>query len=240
MTKSIKALLLSAGFGTRLRPLTYEIPKCLVEINGETILKRWLNQLSKINCEECLINTHYLANKVDEYIKTIAFQDMKIKLSYEPKILGTAGSFLDNLTFFKGSTGILMHSDNVTNFELKNLLKAHRERAKGTILTMLTFESSNPTAAGIVEKDQSGIMINFHEKVSNPPSNCANGAIYVFEDDFIDWIQNNKRICKDFSLDILPNLINRVQTYHTGEVYLDIGTPETLALAQSIFNKKIK
>ena len=67
MTKSIRALLLSAGFGTRLRPLTYEIPKCLVEINGETILKRWLNQLSKINCEECLINTHYLANKVDEY-----------------------------------------------------------------------------------------------------------------------------------------------------------------------------
>ena len=240
MTKSIKALLLSAGFGTRLRPITYEIPKCLVEINGETILKRWLKELSSINCEECLINTHYLANKVTEYIKTISFQGMKISLSYESTILGTAGSLLDNLTFFRGKIGILMHSDNVTDFELKNLLKAHEERAKGTILTMLTFESSNPTSAGIVEKDESGIMIDFHEKVKNPPSNCANGAIYIFEDDFIDWIENNKRVCKDFSLDILPNLINRVQTYHTSEVYLDIGTPETLAIAQSIFSKKIR
>ena len=57
-------------------------------------------------------------------------------------------------------------------------------------------------------------------------------------DDFIDWIEKNKKGCKDFSLDILPNLINRVQTYHTSEVYLDIGTPESLAFAQSIFNKK--
>ena len=237
MTKTIRALLLSAGFGTRLRPITYKIPKCLVKINEETILKRWLKELSKINCEECLINTHHLANQVEEYIKILKFKDMKISLSYEPTILGTAGTLLENIDFFKGKIGILMHSDNVTDFELKKLLKAHKERAKDTLLTMLTFDSSNPTSAGIVEKDQSGIMINFYEKVQNPPSNCANGAIYIFEDDFIDWIQNNKRIYKDFSLDILPNLINRVQTYHTDELYLDIGTPETLALAQSIFGK---
>ncbi len=237
MTKSIRTLLLSAGYGTRLRPITDKIPKCLVEINGETILERWLKELSKINCEECIINTHYLANKVTQYVKNIDFQGMKIKLSHEPKILGTAGSLLENLNFFRGKIGILMHSDNVTDFELKNLLQAHKERARGTLMTMLTFETTNPTSAGIVEKDKNGIMINFHEKVQHPPSNCANGAIYIFEDEFINWIENNKKDFKDFSYDILPNLINRVQTYHTNKVYLDIGTPETLAFAQSIFSK---
>ena len=104
MTKSIRTLLLSAGYGTRLRPITNKIPKCLVEINGETILKRWLKELSKINCEECMINTHYLANKITEYIKRIDSQGMKISLSYEPEILGTAGSLLENINFLLSET----------------------------------------------------------------------------------------------------------------------------------------
>ena len=60
MQTKIKALLLSAGFGTRLRPITNQIPKCLVDINGQSLLLNWLYKLEKIGCNEVLINTHYL------------------------------------------------------------------------------------------------------------------------------------------------------------------------------------
>ena len=66
---TFKALLLAAGMGTRLRPLTNNIPKCLVEIGEKPILGIWLENLSKAGCEEVIINTHYLSEKVEEYLK---------------------------------------------------------------------------------------------------------------------------------------------------------------------------
>ena len=66
--KKIKALLLAAGYGTRLRPLTLKTPKCLVEVNGRPLLSYWLEKLEKIGCDEVLINTHYLSNKVIKFL----------------------------------------------------------------------------------------------------------------------------------------------------------------------------
>ena len=66
--KKIKALLLSAGFGTRLRPLTLKTPKCLVKVNGVPLLNHWLLKLEKLGCEEVIINTHYLSHKVLEFL----------------------------------------------------------------------------------------------------------------------------------------------------------------------------
>ena len=72
MKKKIRALLLSAGFGTRLRPLTYKIPKCLVEINGESLLVNWLKKLENIGCDEVLINTHYRSSQVNKVIEKLS------------------------------------------------------------------------------------------------------------------------------------------------------------------------
>ena len=69
--KPIRSLLLSAGLGTRLRPITFNLPKCLVEINGKPILKVWIDKLKKINAEKILINTHYLSDQVDKLIDEI-------------------------------------------------------------------------------------------------------------------------------------------------------------------------
>ena len=68
MNKPIRALLLAAGLGTRLRPITLKIPKCLVEINNKTILEIWLDKLEKLNVEKTLINIHYMAEKVNKYL----------------------------------------------------------------------------------------------------------------------------------------------------------------------------
>ena len=90
--KKIKALLLSAGFGKRLRPLTLNTPKCLVDINGEPLLVKWLKKLEKIGCEEVIINTHYLASQVEDVIKEWDQTRLRVEIIYEQELLGTAGT----------------------------------------------------------------------------------------------------------------------------------------------------
>ena len=88
--------------GTRLRPLTNNIPKCLVKIGEKPILGIWLENLSKAGCEEVIINTHYLSEMVNEYLKDKEFGNMKIITSYEPKLLGTAGTLINNANYLLG------------------------------------------------------------------------------------------------------------------------------------------
>ena len=113
-----------------------------------------------------------------------------------------------------------------------------KNKSKNCLLTMLTFNSQNPSSCGIVETDKKGVLKNFHEKVKNPPSNIANGAIYVFDSEFVSWLKEQNQEFKDFSKDVIPCLTNRIQTWHTNDFFIDIGTPESLLLAQKEINKK--
>ena len=85
---STKALLLSAGLGTRLKPLTDFVPKCLVEVNQIPMLEHWLNKVEKLGIKEVLINTHYLADQVIEYIEKRRKTNLLIKVVYENNLLG--------------------------------------------------------------------------------------------------------------------------------------------------------
>lgn len=234
MDRPIRALLLAAGLGTRLRPLTFNIPKCLVEINEKTLLNYWIDNLEDINVEKILINTHYLAEKVNQFLDNQYSKKTNIERFHENKLMGTAGTLIANYNFFLNSTGILIHSDNFTNMRLFDLLKAHFNRPKGSLITMLTFTTSNPQSCGIVELDKDNIVLRFHEKVKNPPGNTANGAIYVFENEFLEWLIKNHPHAKDFSNDVLPFLTGKIFTYHTKMPYIDIGTPKRLKEARSI------
>lgn len=100
----MKAILLAAGFGTRLRPLTNAIPKCLVPIKGKPLLQIWIERLTGSGIGPFLINTHYLAEQVNALIGSSPFKD-KVTLVHENKLLGTAGTLIDNLDFFPGETG---------------------------------------------------------------------------------------------------------------------------------------
>ena len=234
MTKPIKSLLLAAGLGTRLRPLTYKIPKCLVEILDKPLLKIWLDILNNLGCEKVLINTHYLADKVNYFLDNQYFLNKKIYRFHEEILLGTAGTLIANSKFFLNSIGIMIHTDNFTNMKLNNLVEAHQNRPNNCLITMLTFSTNNPKNCGIVEVDQEGIVQAFHEKVDNPPGNIANGAIYIFENDFLDWLKNNHPKASDFSIEVLPFLIGKIFTYHTTMTYIDIGTIKALNEARSI------
>lgn len=232
MNKPIRSLLLAAGLGTRLRPLTLELPKCLVKIGKESLLENWINKLQDIEVEKILINTHYMSEKVEFFLDNKYKNNKKIKKFNENKLLGTAGTLIANRDFFYDSVGLMIHADNFTFMGLDDLLEAHNKKPKNCILTMLTFTSDDPRSCGIVEIDNEGIVKNFHEKVENPPGKIANGAVYVFENDFLDWLMKNHSKAVDFSKDILPFLNGKIYTYHTRMPYIDIGTPSKLKKAR--------
>ena len=231
-------MLLAGGLGTRLQPITLTTPKCLVSIGKKPLLELWLQSLENCGCSDVLINTHYLADQVQSFLNKRPNSEINIYTTYEPQLLGTAGTLLANQNFFANSTGLLIHADNATKIDLTDFLDAHKNRPKGCLITMLTFKSDNPQSCGIVEVDEQGVVEAFHEKVKNPPGNLANGAIYAFDSEFLDALISINGKVSDFSTQILPKLLGKIATFHTRSSFIDIGTPENLIKAQLIFCQK--
>ena len=219
----MKALLVAAGLGTRLRPITNTIPKCLVPINGVALLDIWLESLSNFGIDSFLINAHHLANKVNDHIAASPYKE-KINLVYEGRLLGTAGTLRSNLDFFNNQDGFFAHADNYCLADFKEFLTVHKNRPKGCLLTMMVFETNEPEKCGIVELDNQGVVLNFYEKILNPPGNLANGAIYLLSSEFLKTFKNQFKNSKDFSLDVIPHFMGKIYTYKTKAKIVDIGT----------------
>ena len=233
----MKALLLAAGFGERLRPLTEKIPKCLVPIGGKPLLDFWLEQLVASGIQEILINTHYFAEQVALHIKKSPFQKYTT-LVYEKELLGTGGTLLANQDFFKDKGGLLIHADNFCICNFKNFIQSHHNRPKQTALTMMTFSSPTPETCGIVELDSQNIVQTFHEKVTNPPSHLANGAVYIFENEIMTFLKSLQKQTIDFSTEVIPHFLKKIYVWHNQDIHIDIGSPQTYALAQTVYSQK--
>ena len=221
----MRALLLAAGLGTRLAPITNKIPKCLVPINGRPLLEIWIEKLVDIGISEIVINTHYLADQVESFINTNKFRN-RICLKYEPTLLGTAGTLLSCLPFFCGNDAIIIHADNFCQENLRGLIQAHMNRPDKCLMTMLAFRTDKPSQCGIIEVNDEGVVISFHEKAVSPPGNLANGAIYLLSADFIENLRKSEFKFQDFSTEVIPGYLGKIYAYETFETFLDIGTPE--------------
>lgn len=227
----MNALILAAGFGTRLKPLTNKIPKCLVPIKGTPLLELWLEQLSSLKVNKILLNTHYLSDQVSYFISDSKYNNI-CKVIYEKDLLGTAGTLIQNIDQFLDDDCILLHADNYTKTDINNLVIAHKNRPDNCLITILVFETNNPASCGIVElKDN--VVINLHEKIPNPPGNIANGAIYILSKEALQFIKNEFPNAKDFVSDILIHFVGKIYAYYTSEIFLDIGTPENYLKANS-------
>jgi len=221
----MRAMLLAAGLGTRLRPLTDTIPKCLVPIKGRALLGVWLDRLSQVGVGPFLINTHYLPEQVQAFVASSPYRD-KITLSHEKELRGTAGTLIANLQFFEGKDGILIHADNYCLTDFEGFIQAHSKRPSCCLMTMMTFRTDNPQSCGIVELDGRGIVVGFHEKIEKPPSNLANGAVYLLSAELLKLLDTKLNSVTDFSTEVLQRLIGRIYTYESREFFIDIGTPE--------------
>ena len=231
----MKTILLAAGFGTRLRPLTDTIPKCLVPIKGKPLLQIWLERLTESGFDKFLINTHYLAHQVNDFVYSSKFKD-KCILKNEIKLLGTAGTLLANLDFIGEDECMLVHADNYCLADFSAFFKAHQNRPKNCQMSMMTFRTDNPSSCRMVEVNEHSMVTAFHEKKNNPPGNLANGAIYILSKDAISIIKQEMNDVSDFSLEILPKFVGRIYSYETSALFLDIGTPENYAKANDEAN----
>jgi mannose-1-phosphate guanylyltransferase len=229
----MRAILLAAGHGTRLRPLTNTIPKCLVPIHGKPLLEIWLERLTKAGIDSFLINTHYLSDQVKEFIVTSPYRD-RVTLVHEPILLGTAGTLMANLDFFQAEDGLLIHADNYSLADFREFMAAHHQRPNNCLLTLMTFCTSTPSSCGIVELNDGGVVVKFHEKVADPPSNLASGAIYLLSSQFMNFAQKKLSNVSDFSSEVIPRLIGQIYTYETTAPFIDVGTPEAYSQANEL------
>jgi len=229
----VKVILLAAGFGTRLRPLTNDVPKCLVPVNGRPLLDHWLENLLAHGFGPFLINTHYLSDQVEYYLRHSPYSN-RASLVYEPELLGTAGTLIGNIRFFSNESGLLVHADNYCSADFSAFKKAHESRPSGCVMTMMTFRTNTPSSCGIVELDENGIVVGFHEKVDSPPGNLANGAIYALSGEFLNMLTRDYAGASDFSTEILPEFIGKIYTYETRKPLVDIGTPEAYRHANQL------
>lgn len=228
----MRALLLAAGFGTRLRPITNLVPKCLVEINGRPLLDYWVELLSSGGITEILINLHYLPEAVMAYIANCGYP-VRITAVFEDKLLRTGGTLLKNSAYFQNEPVMLIHADNLSFFDVRAFEEQFYSRDKNIDITMMTFHTDAPETCGIVELDAMGVVQALHEKVKTPPSNLANAAVYILAPTVMEFITSLSKEVIDFSTEVLPRFIGRINTFHNRVYHRDIGTVESLMLAQS-------
>lgn len=224
----MKAFLLAAGVGSRLRPITDTMPKCMLPVGGRPMLDIWLDAFAKADVDEVLVNLHYLSDIVRDHL-TARTAPPDVRMSYEPVLLGSAGTLVANREWVDGEEFFLAcNADNLTDFRVDSLIAAHRER--GAVATLTVFHSANPSAGGVVEVDPAGRVTGFTEKPANPVSDLVNAGIYAFAPGVIDEIGGEPP--QDIGYHLLPRLVGRAQTVAVDGYFRDIGTPDAYRRAQ--------
>ncbi len=232
----MRALLLAAGFGTRLRPLTETVPKCLVPVQGKPLMAYWFELLFAAGFERALVNTHYLPEVVRSYV-TQSPWSAQVDLVHEDPILGTGGTVLANAAWFGNQPFLVAHADNLTVFDAHRFVERHAQRPPGCAITMMTFDTDAPQTCGIVE-ERGGVVVAFHEKVANPPGKRANAAVYIFEPEVVAFMATLNKSVIDLSTEVLPHYLGRMCTFHNDQYHRDIGNLESLALAEREFDHR--
>lgn len=224
----MKAFLLAAGVGSRLRPITDAIPKCMVTIDGQPLLDIWLDAFDRAGVDEVLVNLHHLPDVVCHHIAARTGPPA-VRTFFEPELLGSAGTLIANREWVDGEDMFLVcYADNLTDFDLQSLIQAHCRY--DAVATLAVFHSERPWAGGVVEIDASGRVIGFVEKPANPVSDLTNAGMYAFHPNVLDDIDG--RPPRDIGFDLLPQLVGRARVVLVEGYFLDIGTTDAYRRAR--------
>lgn len=220
-TRNVKAILLAGGLGTRLRPLTNQIPKCLVEIAGRPLLDHWFEALGEAGVVDILINTHHLPEQVRAFIAERNLKGYRAIESFEPALLGSAGTIAANAQWAADADDVvIVYADNLSDLSIDSLLATHREH--GQPFTMLLFHAPVPKDCGIATLDRQGRVVAFEEKPAAPASDLANAGVYVVTSDA--WREIATMQAFDMGFEVLPRFVGRMQGHLHEGYHRDIGT----------------
>jgi mannose-1-phosphate guanylyltransferase len=178
--------------------------------------------------ESVLVNTHYLADRVAEFVASR--RGLPVTLAYEPVLLGSAGTIAANWSFVAGVESFLVvYADNLTTFPLSELIAFHATHQR--IASMALFRSPNPSACGVVEMDDTGLVTGFWEKPANPPGNLVNAGLYVFRRQVRPYLPAD--VPADVGRSLMPALVGRAMGLPIKDYFVDIGTLENYYSAQA-------
>src|SRR5262249_36533947 len=169
--RGVKTLLFAAGHGTRLRPLTDRIPKCMVPISGTPILEIWLELCERIGVHEVLINLHAHVDVVQRALRRYR-QNVRVLVSNEPVLLGSAGTLRSNREWVAGESMFwVLYADVLTSTDLTKMIDFHLRRQP--VATIGLYKAKDPRRCGVVSFDDEFVVRQFVEKPSQPKSNWA-------------------------------------------------------------------
>lgn len=215
----MKAMVLAAGLGTRLRPLTYEITKPMVPVLDRPVMEHILDLLERHGFGEVIANVHYFPETIESH-----FGD-RIAYSLEPELLGTAGGVRNCAKFFAGETFLVISGDALTDIDLTALMKRHRDA--GGVATLAVKKVSDTREYGVVLHDREGRITGFQEKPQPDEalSDLGNCGIYVFEPEIFDYFPERPFV--DWAHDVFPTLLDGDIPFHiheTREYWNDVGS----------------
>jgi mannose-1-phosphate guanylyltransferase len=220
----MKAMILAAGAGTRLRPLTDAVPKPMLPIAGEPLLSHTLRWLCAAGITEIALNLHYLPHVVREGLGDGSRWGVRLRYSQETELRGTAGALLPFGDFFDESF-VVIYGDLLLSLDLAALIAFHRER--GGLMTIALKTTDHPASQGMLELDSEGRVLRFVEKPGVWPADqrWANAGVYVVEPSVLRLIPDDQP--SDWGHDIIPRLIAEDAPVYAclvpGQV-IDIGT----------------
>lgn len=237
----MKALLLAAGEGRRLRPLTEKLPKPMIPVAGKPILEHNINFLSGWGIREIAINLHHCPEVVMSHFGDGSEFGVSITYSYEPELLGTAGA-VKKLEHFFEDTFLVFYGDNLINCDLAHLLIFHR--AHQGIGTIVLHHRDDVSQSGVAILDQFDRVTQFIEKPREDQvrSHWVNAGIFVLETEVFKYIPSV--IPSDFGNEILAELLQqgkRLYGYRLrrGEEIWWIDRMEDYERVQAIFSRRL-
>ena len=219
----MKAVVLSGGYATRLRPISYALPKLLFPLLGKPMIFKTLDLLEKIGVNEVTLAVNYMADKLRAEVGS-KYENMSINYSLETEALGTAGpiklaSKITNL----GETFLAMNGDVIAHIDLEDMIKQHKKT--GAQITDALHEVKDPGRFGAVQLDASNRIQRFVEKPpkNKAPSRLVNAGIYVIEPEVLRAIPEGQKV--SLEREVFPNIANQGRLYgfpFSGD-WFDIG-----------------
>ena len=227
------ALILAAGFGTRLGLSADGNPKPMVQVGNEPLLSYNIRKLLNIGIDKIFINSHYKYEKIKDFIDYNLEFKGKVFLIHEPVLLGTATT-IKHLYKNEILTDLLvMHGDNYFEDNLVNLKKSFSVLNKNFCGVIGTFITDEPEKCGILVV-KNGKILEIHEKTASNFGNLANSAIYIFNNESLVEITKLHKQQNDLSLHFIPQVISRLKPVRLDGEFIDIGTPKNLKRARLI------
>jgi mannose-1-phosphate guanylyltransferase len=224
----MKAFILAAGCGTRLRPITDTMPKCLVPIRGVPMLSIWLSLCQSLGVEEVTINLHSHAQAVRKFLAPLKLQ-VRVRISEEAELLGSAGTLRHNRPWIQEEDRFwVFYGDVLTTANLAPMLAFHDSQRPAATLGL--YRAANPISCGIATVGKDGMITDFEEKPMSPKGDLAFSGVMVGTPAMLDEIPAMSPA--DIGFHLLPRLVRRMAGFQIQEYLRDIGTLEAYTEAQ--------